>query len=189
MKIALIDDQRVQLQETKQLLQDFLLQKKLDFEVNTFLSGEDFLETYCPFSYTIIFLDNYMEGMSGVEVAQQIRRQDSNCCLIFLTSSSEYMPEAFSCHAFDYLQKPVNAENLSKVMTDLLRTLPQSTPTLEFSCNGVHICLPYSEVVGFFAEGHTTRVTDSKTRQYEQIWRNYTFTKLHEEINQRSLYE
>ena len=67
-----------------------------------------------------------MNGTDGVAAAKKLREQDSGCILIFLTSCGERMPEAFSCHAFEYILKPFDHKRIKDVLTDTLKLLPSS---------------------------------------------------------------
>lgn len=41
-----------------------------------------------------------MTGISGIDAALKLRQKDTKAVIIFLTSSTEHMREAFACHAF-----------------------------------------------------------------------------------------
>ncbi len=79
---------------------------QLEYHIDLFPGGEDLLGTYRPFQYTVIFLDIYMDGISGIETAEKIREADEDANLVFLTASEEHRPEAFSVFATAYLIKP-----------------------------------------------------------------------------------
>lgn len=69
----------------------------------------------------VIFLDIKMPGMSGLELAQQLRAQDNVTKLIFVTAYREFALEAFECQADDYLLKPFSAERLDQCLNNLLQ--------------------------------------------------------------------
>ena len=46
-----------------------------------------------------------MEGTNGIETARILRRTDPDLLLVFVTSSPEYVWDAFPVHPFDYLLK------------------------------------------------------------------------------------
>lgn len=41
--------------------------------IEDFESGEDFLSRFLPEAYDIIFIDQYMDGLSGIGAAERIR--------------------------------------------------------------------------------------------------------------------
>ncbi len=68
----------------------------------------------------IAFLDIRMPGLSGIEVARQIRHP---CLVVFVTAYDEYALAAFDAEAVDYLLKPVDDERLNEAVRRLQRHL------------------------------------------------------------------
>lgn len=73
----------------------------------------------------IVIMDISMPEMNGVEAAEQIRRLDENCEIIFLTAYDEfsYAKRAIAIHALDYLLKPCEEEELTAVMEEAMRRI------------------------------------------------------------------
>ena len=120
MKIALVDDERIYLDEMQKLCLEFAAQHTIQPEIFRFSSSEDFLKSWQPGFYSIIFLDIFMKNGNGIETAQKLREGNDNSLLVFLTSSSDFMPDAFSCHAFDYILKPISYFSFSESMVRAL---------------------------------------------------------------------
>ena len=121
MNIALVDDMPDELHNMELILKDYAAHSNVDLSLSSYLNAEELLADYRPLLYTVIFLDIYMDGMSGIEAARQIRTLDPDSLIVFLTSSSDHMPEAFSFHAYEYIMKPVSADKVFRVMDDILR--------------------------------------------------------------------
>lgn len=93
--------------------------------VRQFCSGQELLED--PETFDIIFLDILMEELNGLQTAELIRKQGSNTILIFITSSRDYVFDAFDVEAFQYLIKPVDDKRLKGVLEHALYKLePQA---------------------------------------------------------------
>ena len=60
-----------------------------------------------------------MEGTNGIETARILRRTDPDLLLVFVTSSPEYVWDAFPVHPFDYLLKPYREEKLFQLADEL----------------------------------------------------------------------
>ena len=73
-------------------------------------SGDAFLAAFPSKNYQVVFLDICMEGTNGIETARILRRADPDLLLVFVTSSPEYVWDAFPVHPFDYLLKPYREE-------------------------------------------------------------------------------
>ena len=120
MNIAVIDDMPDEISAVKKLLKEYAALNRFEAEISEFSSAEAFLKDYFPLQYAVIFMDIYMNGMTGVEAVRIIRETDSNVIIVFLTTSEDHRADAFSCHAYDYLIKPVLKESLFRTMDDIL---------------------------------------------------------------------
>ncbi|MDE5854853.1 MAG: LytTR family DNA-binding domain-containing protein [Ruminococcus sp.] len=159
MRIAIVEDvlrEAIKLETILKSLSEKLL---ISFDISIFSSGEEFLNIFKKDDFQIIFMDIYMNGMTGVETAKFLRKQDKNCILIFLTSSSEHMPDAFSCHAFEYIQKPFTTERIVQVMTDMLETLPHETQYMELIINRQTVRVLLDEIVSAVTDAHYLDIT------------------------------
>lgn len=117
-------------------------------KIDLYGSAEEFLAGFIPGKYRIIFLDIYMEETDGIQAARKIREQDVSCIIIFLTTSLEHRADAFSVHAFDYLEKPVAKERLSDVMKDALSFLATQRHASPFPAAQDQADLSSSQVTG-----------------------------------------
>lgn len=66
------------------------------------------------FSPDIAFLDIEMYGITGIELAKQIKDICPAVSIVFVTGYSEYALDAFSIHAHGYLLKPVTLKLVKK---------------------------------------------------------------------------
>jgi DNA-binding LytR/AlgR family response regulator len=83
-----------------------------------FSNGDDFLKDFTCGSFDLVFMDIYMKKISGVDTAKKMRLIDNDCLLVFLTASEDFMSEAFSCHAFEYVTKPFSPERIYLVLQE-----------------------------------------------------------------------
>lgn len=161
MNIALVEDNKMNANIVRNLLSDFGQKNGLSLSIEYFSEGRTFLENFEKYRYSIIFMDIFMGDMNGVDAAQQVRESDQQCLLIFLTSSDGFMPQAFSLHAFEYIQKPASKERIFHVLSDALSVLPSVSRSLKFSCSRQTIRILYCDIVCVESNGHNTNITDS----------------------------
>jgi DNA-binding response OmpR family regulator len=90
----------------------FLQQK--GYEVKTATNGQDAIELVSKQDFDIIFLDENMPGLSGLETLVKIKNLKSNIPVIMITKSEEeaIMEEAIGSKIADYLIKPVNPNQI-----------------------------------------------------------------------------
>ena len=84
--------------------------------VGEFSSGEDFLSQFQPEAWDVIFIDQYMDGLSGIDTARKIREKDKLAALVFVTTSVSHAVESYGVRASGYLVKPYEYGDFEKTM-------------------------------------------------------------------------
>ena len=71
----------------------------------------------------IAILDIEMPGINGIQAAEEIRRCDPDCCIIFLTAFDDfhYARQAVHVRAMEYLLKPYTERELLDVLDEAVR--------------------------------------------------------------------
>ena len=89
------------------------LQKK-DYEVVTATNGQDALDLCRERTFDLIFLDENMPGISGLETLSQIKEINPTIPIVMVTKSEEenIMDQAIGSKIADYLIKPVNPNQI-----------------------------------------------------------------------------
>lgn len=99
-----------------------------------------------------------MEGTNGIETARILRRTDPDLLLVFVTSSPEYVWDAFPVHPFDYLLKPYREEKLFQLADELRRVLFRAEPELEVRIARQQVHLPLRKIQYAMAQNHYVRI-------------------------------
>lgn len=94
--------------------------------VDEYHSGEELLKGACRCNYDAVFLDLYMEGMSGFDTAKALAERKSEARIIFLTSNESLVFDSFEYQPFYFLRKENYTEVLPKVMARLKTVLNQN---------------------------------------------------------------
>jgi len=92
------------------------------YEVDAVVSGDEAVELVMENHYDIVFLDEQMPGMSGIEALEQIKKQSAGLPVVMITKSEEesIMEDAIGSNIADYLIKPVKP---SQILLSLKRNL------------------------------------------------------------------
>lgn len=159
MKIALVDDDPKCLEEMTRICCEFGIRSHCRIETFSFSSGEAFLKAIKDCEFPIVFMDIYMDGINGVVAALKMREQDSRCILVFLTSSMEFMPEAFSCHAFEYITKPFSSKRVEAVLWDAVKVLPSSAKYLKISSGRKTVPVFLNDIISILTDAHYLEFT------------------------------
>jgi CheY-like chemotaxis protein len=97
------------------LLQPYILfLEEKGYEVVTATNGKDAIELCQRETFDIIFLDENMPGLSGLETLALIKEIDQNVPMVMITKSEEenIMNMAIGSKIADYLTKPVNPSQI-----------------------------------------------------------------------------
>ncbi len=111
-KILVVEDDEYVLGSIRILL------NKEGYEVNTALNGLEALNLYRRESYDLVIADLKMPQMDGIELLKQLKHEFSDVSLIMMTAygSIRTAVEAMKMGAYDYVTKPVSAEEIRLVI-------------------------------------------------------------------------
>jgi len=129
-KILWVDD------EIDYLKPHILFLEKKNYSVTTCNNGRDAIDIFENENFDIVFLDENMPGMSGLETLSEMKEKKSSIPMIMITKSEEeyIMEEAIGSKIADYLIKPVNPNQILlslKKNLDHSRLISQKT-TLDY---------------------------------------------------------
>jgi two-component system LytT family response regulator len=108
----------------------------------------------------LVFLDIEMPEKSGLQLVEEISRDDINYEIIFTTAFNEYALNAFRLSAIDYLLKPIDEEQLEQAIEKVKQKIEWQSTRLNL------------EILkkNFQKEGEETlRITDTDGYQFIQV--------------------
>ncbi len=107
-KILWVDD------EIDLLKPHIIFLEKKNYNVSTCTNGADAIDMIEEESFDIVFLDENMPGISGLETLTEIKSKNANLPIIMITKSEEeyIMEDAIGNKIADYLIKPVNPNQI-----------------------------------------------------------------------------
>lgn len=119
---------------------------KIQFEVYIYELAEELLNTNIEFD--IIILDTGLDGMSGIELAHNIRKMDKHVLLVFISACIDYVLDAFRVQAFRFLIKPVTYEQFVQEILDASNVLKdRKQQYLEIRQNGIKRNIQTKDVI------------------------------------------
>ena len=89
----------------------------------------------------IAFLDIELTEMSGIMLAEELRKIHNNLPIIFCTGYMDYALDALKLHADGYLLKPISAREVQVEIDNIKRRFPNIDTSLivKYSANGLNI--------------------------------------------------
>ena len=111
--------------EIDMLKPHILFLEKKNYEVTTRNNGPDAIDIFEEKNFDIVFLDENMPGMNGLEVLSELKDRKAAVPVVMITKSEEelIMEEAIGSKIADYLIKPVNP---NQILLSLKKNLDHS---------------------------------------------------------------
>ncbi|CAM3700247.1 PglZ domain-containing protein [Mucilaginibacter galii] len=102
------------------------------YKVKTVTNGSDALEAFRADYYDLVFLDENMPGLTGLETLTQIKAINADVPIVLITKNEEepMMEDAIGSKIDDYLIKPVNPKQILltiKKLTENKRLVTEKT--------------------------------------------------------------
>lgn len=121
-----------------------------------FESGENLIAYYKekqeePY---LILLDIYMDGMNGIETAKKLRELGCQSRMIFATSSTDHMMDAFSVYADGYLTKPYSYETFVATIDRLKSRFVNESRSITLMIDRIDTTIKINDIVYVEASGH-----------------------------------
>lgn len=151
--IAIVEDEAEFRNQLTEYLNQYKEEHSLEFKVSVFTDGAEILENYQPV-YDMVLLDIEMPKVNGMDAAKQIRTQDENVVLMFITNMAGYAIHGYEVGALDFVMKPLTYYTFSMKLTRALKRakLREQKAILLPVAEGVKK-LELSEI--FFVEGQS----------------------------------
>ena len=154
MRIALCDDEEVQQKLLEKYLEEWAGQYHIPLATALFPNAEAFLFAWeDDKNYDLLILDIEMGKVNGMELAGNIRRQDEDIPILFVTGYDRYMAQGYEVAALQYLLKPLQKEKFFAIMDKLKQKEKPEEKLLFQTDNGV-ISLAVSKIWYIEANAH-----------------------------------
>ena len=160
------DDLNVQ-QRLSTEIEDWANSRKIHIDILFYASAEAFIIAWPNIVFDIIFLDIKMNCVSGIELAEYIRKNDRNVMIVFLTSFQQYVLKGYDVNALHYLIKPLSKAKLLPVL-DKAYTIWASrhNDVLIVSTRNGKMKLPFDEILYISMSSHIANIY-TENNQYE----------------------
>ncbi|MDR2599680.1 MAG: LytTR family DNA-binding domain-containing protein [Oscillospiraceae bacterium] len=119
MSVVICEDIENDAESLRHLVCKYFEEINCPMQVVVYKNGDAFLKDYVAGlvkDVNIVFLDIYMPGTNGVAVAKKVREINNDVAIIFTTVSKDYGLDAYSVYALQYLIKPIEYSEVTKVL-------------------------------------------------------------------------
>lgn len=153
MDIAIVDDEvevrRELEQELRRYFSAYYPQLLPQLSFRKFSCAEDFLPLMPQQEFALIFLDIYMDKLTGLDAARRLRRFGVDTPIVFLTTSVEHQLDGYSVFAAGYLMKPLSAniESLIHVLDHCLPSIVARNQQLTVQIGPRPVNIPFHRIL------------------------------------------
>lgn len=126
LSIAICDDDVLICSGLEKILIRYAKRVLIDFEIETYSSGESLYEDLKKGSYyDLIFLDIELKQESGIEIGKRIREELKleSIQIVYISAYESYALDLFRIHTMDFLIKPLNEERIGEVLDRVIHLL------------------------------------------------------------------
>jgi DNA-binding LytR/AlgR family response regulator len=189
LRVLVVDDERPALDELAYLL----AQDDRIGEVLTSDSATDGLRILHESDVDVVFLDIQMPGLTGLELAQVLRRFRVPPAIVFVTAHESHAVEAFDVRAVDYVLKPVRADRLAEAVRRVVdgeRPAAGDDPQVAVERAGVTRFVRRSDISHVEAHGDYARLhaggdahlVRTPLATLEEEWAGAGFVRIHRSL-------
>lgn len=125
LNFVLCDDNNIILSKLSKMLESIFIKNGFDAQVGfTSTKSDEIIEYVSNNKVDVLLLDIELKSnMTGLEVANLIRKNDKSIYIIFTTGHLEYGLIAYKYKTFDYLSKPITLERLEDTVIRLFEDI------------------------------------------------------------------
>ncbi len=181
MKIAIVDGDRSFLDSFRHSLIEELSAIGLqDTQIDTFQSGEEFLEALDGGQmYSLLLSETELPNMNGIELAREIRRTNRKLPIVYISATNDYAMETYEVGASYYIQKPIATDELKRLLCVLVRitggqnhvvTLPDGFGVM---LREVYYIKPQNQNSVLYLTDQSTYISNKNTEQIQYMFEIY----------------
>lgn len=128
-RIAIAEDEEWYAKQLEEYLHQYETEKGEKFAITYYKDGDTLVNSYKS-QFDIIFLDIQMAFMDGMSAAGEIRKNDKEVIIIFVTNMKQYAIRGYTVGALDYIVKPISyfsfAERISFAIEKVKKRIKKS---------------------------------------------------------------
>lgn len=164
--IAICEDTEPDLRHLTSLIEN----SGINYLQSVFKRGEEFISGFVKGMYDLVFLDVFMDNLSGVAVAEKIREVDTDVVIVFTTTSEDYTREGYRLNAYKYMIKPIIAEDVEESLNlAIVKRDRNLEARLDIISDGQPVSIPFSSIEYVESRDSRSHVVTQEGREYTTI--------------------
>ena len=155
MRICLVDDESVQLEYLKGIIEKWGHKNEINVDIYFYHSAEEMLfESNGSYPFDMIVLDIQMGNLNGIELAKKIRESDKLVTIAFISGMANYVFEGYEVQAIRYILKPVKDKEVYNLLDYVHTNMSKENSYFILSVSGEKKKINYDDIIYFESMGH-----------------------------------
>lgn len=191
LRAAICDDEIIILSMMKSSIEKTFLHENFDCSIQSFSSGKELWENHLKQPYDILFLDIYMRGISGFDIAKAVNSYTPKTLMIFVTSQDSLVYNSLDYRPFQFVRKSKIQNDTNELITvtrKLIKYYREHKSITLYLGVGENRCVSYQEIKYLKSSLHYTEYhlisgeilrVRQKITDAEQNLKPYGFSKIH----------
>lgn len=154
-RIAIVEDEKLYKDEFSKYLEEYQKATGEKFDLTFYRDGDEIIAGYSA-QFDIILMDIQMRFVDGMTAAEEIRKQDSEVIIMFITNMTQYAIRGYEVDALDYILKPVSyfvfSQKLAKAVARIKKRSESKVTTI--AIKGGVLRLAISDIYYIESVGH-----------------------------------
>ncbi len=143
--IAICDDDAMTRRELLGQCRDILTELNIPNEITLYTSASKLDSAINDRKFDLLILDIQMDGMTGMDLAHRLRKNNDRISIIFISSCDEYLREGYEVQPLHFLLKPIERQALKNVLL-LDWRLNHAPKTMSLRIGGKNVSLVICDV-------------------------------------------
>jgi DNA-binding LytR/AlgR family response regulator len=186
-QIAICDDEPIFLEKLSQQIDALFKNEGIEVNLKTYENGKNMISKSNELAFDILFLDIDMPEISGIEIANQIRKNNQFVLIIFITNRDDLVFQSIQYRPFRFIRKNMIQDELPEAVNALVHRLFNENTFYSIKFNGAVSEIRYIDIV--YIESykhdifiHTTNETyriKSNLSKLEKQFEYFGFIRVH----------
>ncbi len=134
--------------------------------------------------FDIVFLDIYLPGENGIDIAKRLREISPDTAIVFVTVSRDFAVDAFSLYAIHYLVKPITAEGVTESFRRLAESRSENRERITLKSGTERHTILLDQICLLESDNHSVNITLADGRCLKI---RMSFTELQNKMNKNFL--
>jgi DNA-binding LytR/AlgR family response regulator len=179
-KIAICDDDENFTLELGHTVKEIFETNLQSYEISIFNDGTALL--FSEIEFDVLFLDIDMPNISGIEIANILRKNNTQIILIFVTWYEDMVYTSLKYKPFRFLRKKFIKEEINEVINDLIEELNEINEFYSIKTNAALSQIKIRDIMYFEVYDHQILI---HIRNSDVLEANLALSKIEKRLNNK----